>query len=344
MAGDQILHETLDEAPATHARIGGFPFSRQPRQLHHRRIGVVLAIGALLFLAATYLLYLFWVTSFRWLSRQPQYQLPISSIVLEPEPPPFFRGGRAAFLEEVRSSAHWGDTISQLELSSEQVADEFRKNPWVLDVERAFYGTGSFTVRLRYHQPVAFVQLPNLIHILVDEGGNIVQKDDIDATHLGAVFKITGKTLKAPASPIPGQVWKLPTDSEGEVVPDRRIVAAAALAGFLAAPGRRAEAARSAALDIKEINVDYFDMKRLFIRNAEAAWIWWDYAPGHEPPGKPVAEEKWAMLERWRESITAVELLPRDRDYLDLSEPRAVVHCFHPNAPHGTKLPAEARQ
>ncbi len=73
--------------------------------------------GLVLILAAGYVASLGTVAAVAWLHRQPYYQLPFDKIRLEPGPPPWYRGGRDAFLDAVRRSAHQTKPISRLDLA-----------------------------------------------------------------------------------------------------------------------------------------------------------------------------------------------------------------------------------
>jgi hypothetical protein len=126
-------------------------------------------------------------------------------------------------------------------------------------------------------------------------------------------------------------IWKV-RDTNGLERIDERIVAAAAMASFLAQEPQRSEGQRANALRIVEINVSYFSGRGLFVFNDEGTWLLWGKTPGDEAPGKPNAAEKWAMLRRWYELEKARFLV--DGDYWTFSNDRLRHACPHPGARH----------
>jgi hypothetical protein len=104
----------------------------------------------------------------------------VEQIQLFPEPPPWFLGGKSVFLESVRRQAREPESISLLESPSEQLRGDFQRYPWVRDVERVSCGQRSISVRLRYRQPVAYIQLPRADQMLLDETGAILNIKDVD--------------------------------------------------------------------------------------------------------------------------------------------------------------------
>ena len=124
----------------------------------------------------------------------------------------------------------------------------------------------------------------------------------VDPARLGHLVRIVGKELAAPSDPKFGVVWKSRLKGSDQDEPERRILSATKLAGFLSQPAQLGDAERWPALRMIEINVNNYYPHGLFLLNAEDAAIWWTYAPGDEPPGRPTAGEKWGMLQRWRAS------------------------------------------
>ena len=84
-----------------------------------------------------------------------------------------------------------------------------------------------------------------------------------------------------------------------------------------------------------DIDVTNFHPFGLYVWNAERVAIWWGDAPGDEPPGKPNAKQKWAMLRRWRESIDH-QRLP-EGDYLAFNPTEVCLACVHAGRPHKIK-------
>ena len=98
VAGDQRFEGALEDR-GSRFQFRRFPFMRSQRQLKFTRALVfILAIsGVLVYLALQATRGIF-----DWLHHQPQYQLPFDQIRLNPEPPPWFLGGKQVFLEAVR--------------------------------------------------------------------------------------------------------------------------------------------------------------------------------------------------------------------------------------------------
>jgi hypothetical protein len=141
------------------------------------------------------------------------------------------------------------------------------------------------------------------------------------------LIRISGKGLVLPSDFKFGVVWKSKPAGSDHDEPDRRILAASKLASFLRQPAQLADAERWPALRVLDINVTQFDRDGLFLKNFEDADIWWREPPGDEPPGRPTAEQKWGMLQRWRES-TDHRPLP-DGDYFAFDSFHVSQTCPH---------------
>jgi hypothetical protein len=291
------------EAPAGRFRLRPLIAAPHGRRLDSVKMGIVLLIG--LTVTAALILLGSWATrvTLDWLADQAPYQLPFSRIHLVNEPPRWFRGGAQAVLEGVRKSSGEAETISLLQVPPERLAMSFKKYAWVEWV-KVSYSPGAIDVELRYHRPVAWVQLQGAEQIVIDEKGNVLPAEDIDVSQLGRVIKITGAGLAAPSDRRPGVVWKV-RDGNGFERVDERILAAAKSANYLLEEPQYGDAQRSDALRILEIIVTDFSSRGLFLLNAEGIEILWGQAPGDEPSGKPAAPEKWAMLRRWQETEKA---------------------------------------
>src|SRR5690348_18368455 len=79
------------------------PGSRRPR-IDRARSAVAVVVLSLALLGS-YLGILAIRAAVAWLGEQPAYQIPFREIQLDPPPPPWYRGGREAFLEHVRHRA-----------------------------------------------------------------------------------------------------------------------------------------------------------------------------------------------------------------------------------------------
>ncbi len=260
-----------------------------------------------------------------WLQQQPDYQVAFSSIELEEPPPRWFKGGKAAFLEQVRKAAGLPRAISRLTTTPDQLLAAFREAPWVLEASRVVFDQDRIKVALRYRQPVAYVQLDRGEQRLVDAAGNVLQPEDVDPEPLDPLIRIIGTGLKPPADARTGVVWK--TLSTGVLEPDRRIVAAAKTAGFLAAARKS-----TSKLAIESIIVSDFDRRGLFLQTDLGILVWWRSAPGSEKGTEPLASEKWVVLEEWAATRKPVPIPPLD--YMAFSGKALVQVCPHEGRPH----------
>jgi preprotein translocase subunit SecA len=230
-----------------------------------------------------------------WLHHQPQYRIKFGQIRIDPEPPVWFRGGVTGFLAGVKRESGEADPIPLLDVRPDRLARAFMNDPWVEDVN-VRYLPGGITVSIRYRQPVAYVQLESGLQKIVDEKGTILPDRDVDesASELRSLVRIAGKHLAPPSGDRAGVAWA----SENEAS-DRKILAAAKLAGFLATAHQRADFGASPPLRFIEINVSDFDQHGLFLFTGDGAVIWWRSPPGEETAGEPRAAEKWALLRDW---------------------------------------------
>jgi hypothetical protein len=328
VAGDDRFKGALQEGGGQ-IPLRPFPFARGQRHIHYRR-ALLLSVATLAAVALFYLGAQLFRAALNWLHHQPQYQLPFEQIELVPEPPPWFLGGKTVFLEGVRRLARETVSISMLESPWEQLRVDFQKYPWVREVERVSPGQKSLSVRLRYRQPVAFVQSSRADQMLLDETGAILNIKDADvgpSSQLSNLVRISGQGLVLPSDFKFGVVWKSRAAGGDHDEPDRRILAASKLASFLRQPAQLADAERWPALRVMDINVTEFDPFGLFLKNFEDADIWWREPPGDELPGRPTAEQKWGMLQRWRDS-TDHRRLP-DGDYFAFDSLHVYQKCLH---------------
>jgi hypothetical protein len=307
--GDRLFDASLEQ-PTGGFRLRPLIAARHTRQLDSVKVGIVLLAGlaaaiALLFLGS-------WATrsTLDWLSVQAPYQIAFSRIHLVNEPPRWFRGGAQALLEGVRRSSGEAETISVLQVPPERLATSFKKYAWVESVNVS-YVPGQIDVALRYHRPVAWVQLRPFDQIMIDEKGNILPAEDVDVSKLGTVIKVTGRGLSVPSDRRPGVVWKVRDQTNVEQV-DERILAAAKLASFLLQEPQHGDAKRSNALRVDHIIPTEFSGRGLFVRTVEDVVICWGHAPGDEPTGHPSASEKWAMLRLWEQTENARSLVEGD--------------------------------
>jgi hypothetical protein len=307
--GDHLFDASLPEA-ARPSRLRPLIAARHTRQFDAVRVAMVLAAGLAMAIALVWLGSWAMRSTLDWLAVQPPYQIPFNQIHLVNPPPPWFLGGKDALLEGVRKSAGEPETISVLQVSPERLAMSFKKYAWVEGV-KVSYAPGQIEVELRYHQPVAWVQLSSTDQIVIDEKGDILPAENVDVPKLGATIKVTGRGLSAPSDRRPGVVWKVRDETRLEKV-DERISAAAKLASFLLHEPQHGDAQRSNALRVHDIIVTEFSGRGLFVITAENVEICWGDAPGDEPTGHPTAAEKWDMLRRWEQTEPTRSLVVGD--------------------------------
>jgi hypothetical protein len=328
--------ETPREGAAS--RVGRVGVIGVARRFDARRLVLLSTVGLILLLGLGYIASLGVAAAVAWLHRQPQYLLRFDKIHLEPGPPPWYRGGQDAFLDAVRRSGHLATPINRLDLAPSELASVFKNYPWVEDA-RVVYPPDGIAVYLRYRQPVAYVQIAQGEQLIVDDKGTILPLADVDESRFGSfrLTRITALHLEPPADPTPGVSWKSKNETDDIPREDRRILAAAKLAGFFHDQESRQTTEAPPALRIGEIIVTaFFDNDRgLFVLNDEGQTIWWREAPGEERPGEPKAGEKWKMLRKWGES-NKKRALP-DRDYWRFSQTDLCAVCLHPGRPHVTK-------
>jgi hypothetical protein len=307
--GDRLFDASLEQR-SRRFRLRPLIAARHTRQLDSVKVGMVLV--AALAVAIVLLFVGAWATrsTLGWLAVQPSYQIPFKQIHLVNLPPAWFLGGKDALLEGVRKSTGEPEMISVLQVSPEQLAMSFKKYAWIEGV-KVVYVPGQIDVELRYHRPVAWVQLSSADQIMIDEQGNILPAEDVDVSKLGTVIKVTGRGLAAPPDRRPGVVWKIRDETNLEQV-DERISAAARTASFLLQPPQLSDAQRSNALRVHQIIVSDFSRRGLFVVTAENVVICWGQPPGDEPAGHPAATEKWAILRRWEQTEKTRSLVEGD--------------------------------
>jgi hypothetical protein len=287
----------MDEAHSRR-RFRGFDFGRSERQLDRKRI----LLGGLLALAVTGFLGYLGTHSLRsavtWLHHQPEYQIRFLDIQLREQPPAWFRGGKEAFLGQVRENAKESEILPVMELERARIELDFKQFPWVDAVLRVEYPPQGIIVHLAYKKPVAIIPFPPGEVVLLDCQGHVLPIDDVDTEKLGPLIRITGRGLAALIRPQSGhRVWTSSAPgAEGERL-QRSVLAAARLAGFLHDPVRASDTRSLPALRVLAIYTT--DPRGLFLQTAESNMILWGEAPGEETAGRPEAQEKWEILKKW---------------------------------------------
>jgi hypothetical protein len=320
-------------------RLRRFDAIGNSRKFDYSRASLLVVAGLALAVALVYLTDRARRVAVAWLAHQSQYQLAFDRIELAPEPPPWYQGGRHAFLKGVRLAAGERENVAVLDESPDHLAIAFKKYAWVEEVVKVAYGPSRIRVDLRYRQPVAWVRLRDGNQKVVDRNGIILPAENVDVAVLGQVIEISGDIsaggLAAPSDPRSGVIWKSAGDGTGLGQVEERIVAASKLAAFLTQAAQANDAQQYPSLHVIRIVVTDFRARGLFVVNAEGAAILWGDAPGDEPTGKPTAEEKWVILRHWRE--TSPSRFLETGDYWAFSKRELRHVCPHMKDPHQPK-------
>lgn len=202
-----------------------------------------------------------------WLHAQPQYQLKLESITFDPPLPPWYRGGKAAFLKRVGipvsdvpadpKAASGADpepagSTSTLNLDLKTMRKRLETYCWVKKFNQVHLSSpNGLRISLDLHRPVAFVDLneskrppsPNPIgyadldeseKLILDENAFILPPEDYDPSMAGQLIRIL-RIPAPPANPKEGMAWKRRDPETGVEVTDDIVAEAAKLAGFVKA-------------------------------------------------------------------------------------------------------------
>jgi hypothetical protein len=292
-------------AQGVQGRLGPPPMAL-PRPIRRRfdRRRMRLAVWLASSLIGAGLAYRAGVAAVDWLGDQPAYQVPFRSIVLDPPPPAWYRGGSAAFLENVRQRAKMPEAIPLLKYNDRELQNVFKLSPWTQEVLKISYPPLGLTIRMNYHRPVAVVVTSSHQEYLVDQSAIILPLEEVDRERLEQdhdLIRIKGDGLLDPLDPQPGIVWKPRAGLADIADGNLHIADAAEVACFLAEKSRSLDKAGNSALDIRYINPmdPDQDYRGQFLWNAESTYILWGEAPGKEGPKSLGAEKKWEKLCEW---------------------------------------------
>ena len=168
----------------------------------------------------------------RYVDSGPAYRLSYREITLDPAPPPWFRGGSGAFLEQALGASGEFRTFSALDFDPDQLRLFFRRNPWV-EKESGVHTVhpNRVTVRLTYREPVAVERLEDETErTVIDRDGVILTREDIEPAFLEKLVRIY--KFDPPVDPKPGQTWNRIDPKPGMPVRNERVLTAARLAAF----------------------------------------------------------------------------------------------------------------
>ncbi|MHB1558711.1 MAG: cell division protein FtsQ/DivIB [Isosphaeraceae bacterium] len=276
-----------------------------------------------------------------WLGDDPRYQIPFRSIVLEPPPPGWYRGGASAFLDDVRRRSRLPDPVPVLKLQPGELLHAFQLNPWTEAVRIEYPPTGA-VVHVRYREPVAVILTQDGDRYLVDGKAVILPSEDLDCKleefeRRHQLIRIEGRGLAGPDRDTPGLTWEPRPGVVDTAQGNGRILGAVRLARFLRRKMDEAGPSHSPTLRVTHINPmdsDPRENRGLFIYLRSSTCIQWGAAPGDKDEGSPTAEEKWRIL---LDSQKSGELKPLPSNDFWKIDAAGLTHK------HGERRPESAR-
>jgi hypothetical protein len=234
-----------------------------------------------------------------YLHAQRAYQLSYREIVLDPPPPPWFRGGFEAFLDHVWAPTREPRSFSQLDVEPGRLTVLFRRYAWVREVLRVEKGyPNRVVVRLVYREPVAE---DRRTATLIDRDGVILTRDDVDREAVGPLIALYG--FAPPEEPRPGLFWGRIDPRHGVCLPDEGVVAAARLSAFLKErlgglsgllpPAHRVVVHPRAKGGRQGLYVE------ITVTGGDSLMVFWDDPDAGAAVRKLSPEAKWALLRDW---------------------------------------------
>ncbi len=217
------------------------------------------------------------------LGARPEYRIPFSQIEISPPPE------RPVPMNLVEQVAEQADLPRELSVLSEslasEVADAFRRHPWVSKVIRVRKSFPSaITVELEYRQPVAMAQVPGG-RVPIDIHGVILPSADfspIDTNRFPVIRAVDSKPHARP-----GNVWNDPS-----------ILAAARLASLLGGKWKSLKLEAISVPRITDSSIDPNDVVLELIGQGGSRIVW-GRAPGSDHPGELEASQKIRRVEKY---------------------------------------------
>ena len=230
--------------------------------------------------------------SIDWLQVQPAYQLGFEDIILEPPPPPWLRGGPAAFLARVASESRVRARLSSLEIDLAKLREAFKRDGWVRKVSSVeIRHPNRVVVRLDYRKPLAYAQFEEGREtVFVDREGVILPSDQLNQQAAGPLIRLYG--FDHPANPIRGQDWERLDPRSGFARRDDRVRAAAQLAGSLIANASRQV---TPTIDLSLVTIQPWGRRALYVQYSGLMLLWESDESGKDI--KPDA--KFKMFSDW---------------------------------------------
>lgn len=197
-----------------------------PSRLALAAVGILVAVGLLLAVLVQ-----IWTRVGHFVHAQAGYQVRFRDITLAPGPPPWYRGGAAAFLEQVAAEDQEPPSFSTLDVDLARLRLSFQRYAWVEKAERAEVQQGApgrVVVRLVYREPVAMTRGDEVV---IDREGVILPRKDLDRPAAEPLLIL--RDFGRPAGARNGEVWSRAEPGTGLTTPDEQVQDAAQLAAFL---------------------------------------------------------------------------------------------------------------
>ena len=233
------------------------------------------------------------------LALQPTYAMTFDQITLDPEPPTWYVGGKAAFLRRVAALANHPLTFNALDVDLSGISRAFALNPVVDKVFRVERKSRNrLVVHLAYHEPVAKTEREGKIEFLLSRDAIFLPLAEIDADRARPLATL--HRFPSPDIPKEGLSWKKLTPDSDVPSPDRDVAESCRLAGFL-----RDHLLRDSdgPLTGHEIGIlppatpKKGEMWLYFQVDADQIY-WWRRVPDENARGK-IEERRWSQLRDW---------------------------------------------
>ena len=345
MDSTQSPHEPEERRTRRFPRLLAPPAARR---LSPTRLALT-AVGILsLFISFSYLGYLAWARSIGWLHQQPAYSVEFGEIVLDPPPPPWFRGGAEAFLKRLSREANH-ERFSTLDVDLEKLRLKFQGDPLVGRVKKVeLAGPRRIVVSLLYREPVAIPVFDAKVReeVAIDEEGALIALADVELDgrsppllHGDTTPFIWFKGLDPPFRQEMGKAWMKaadPSSAAGKAsvaVVDLRAAEAGELARFIR---RKLIEDREIRKSVEHFVIHFFGRDEIFLqcgRLESAPMIRWRLPQGlpysKSFTAKMTPAEKWEQVRAWLAKhpikadgpsldlvFSAKGLIPRPKDAL----------------------------
>jgi len=259
-----------------------------------------LALAGLGGLVAAALLWVAVPTLARWavayVRDHPTYRLTYRDITLDPPPPPWFRGGSAAFLDHVFGGPGGGRSFSTLDTDLKRLGLAFRRDPWVVETLGAeVVGPNRVVVRLKYREPVAYVgDRPESAEFLVDADAALLPPEGVSVEAARPLVRLY--RFDPPAEPRWGEAWNRTDPGTGLATPEPRARAAARLAAFL-----RARILRDAKDDPawRTVMIHRWLNRGTAVQVGDNLMFRWQ-EPGNVPASQQLSDDaRWNLVRDW---------------------------------------------